>query len=79
MTSLTLTATGGQGGWGGADASGNPPDGGYQGQVTGTIPVTPGDYLTIAVGSGADEPIDTGCTGGQRRVLSGRRRRRGAR
>ncbi|MGO8826497.1 MAG: fibronectin type III domain-containing protein [Acidimicrobiales bacterium] len=64
VTSLTLTATGGQGGWGGADASGNPPDGGYQGQVTGTIPVTPGDYLTIAVGSGADEPIDTGCTRG---------------
>ena len=79
VTSLTLTATGGQGGWGGADASGNPPDGGYQGQVTGTIAVTPGDYLTIAVGSGADEPIDTGCTTRQRRVLSGRRRRRGAR
>ena len=25
VTSLTITATGGQGGWGGADASGNPP------------------------------------------------------
>ncbi|MGA2520345.1 MAG: fibronectin type III domain-containing protein [Acidimicrobiales bacterium] len=64
VTSLTITATGGQGGWGGADASGNPPAGGYQGQVSGTIAVTPGDYLTIGVGSGADEPFTTACTGG---------------
>ncbi len=64
VTSLTITATGGQGGWGGADASGNPPPGGYQGQVSGTISVTPGDYLTIATGAGADEPYYTGCTGG---------------
>ena len=35
VTSLTITATGGQGGWGGADASGNPPPGGYQGEVSG--------------------------------------------
>ncbi|MGA2835658.1 MAG: putative Ig domain-containing protein [Acidimicrobiales bacterium] len=65
VTSLTITATGGQGGWGGADSSGNPPPGGYQGQVSGTIPVTPGDYLTIGVGAGADEPYYTGCTKGQ--------------
>jgi titin len=65
VTSLTITATGGQGGWGGADASGNPPAGGYQGQVSGTISVTPGDYLTLGVGAGADEPYNTGCTGGQ--------------
>jgi titin len=65
VTSLTITATGGQGGWGGADSSGNPPAGGYQGQVSGTISVTPGDYLTIGVGAGADEPIDTGCTAGR--------------
>ena len=37
VTSLNLTMTGGQGGWGGADSSGPPPAGGYQGQVTGTI------------------------------------------
>ncbi|MGA2304552.1 MAG: fibronectin type III domain-containing protein [Acidimicrobiales bacterium] len=65
VTSLTITATGGQGGWGGADSSGNPPAGGYQGQVSGTISVTPGDYLTIGVGAGADEPVDTGCTAGR--------------
>ena len=65
VTSLTVTATGGQGGWGGADNSGNPPAGGYQGEVSGTIPVTPGDYLTIGVGAGADEPFYTGCTKGQ--------------
>ena len=65
VTSLTITATGGQGSWGGADASGRPPTGGYQGQVTGTIAVTPGEYLTIAVGSGGDESVDPACTGGQ--------------
>jgi titin len=65
VTSLTITATGGQGGWGGADSAGNPPAGGYQGQVSGTISVTPGDYLTIGVGAGADEPYDTACTGGR--------------
>ncbi|MGD0882481.1 MAG: putative Ig domain-containing protein [Acidimicrobiales bacterium] len=65
VTSLTITATGGQGGWGGADSSGNPPPGGYQGQVSGTIPVTPGDYLTIGVGAGADEPYYTACTKGK--------------
>ncbi len=65
VTSLTITATGGQGGWGGADSSGNPPPGGYQGQVSGTISVDPGDYLTIGVGAGADEPDDTGCTAGR--------------
>jgi Fibronectin type III domain/Putative Ig domain len=65
VTSLTITATGGQGGWGGADSAGSPPAGGYQGQVSGTISVTPGDYLTIGVGAGADEPFNTACTGGR--------------
>jgi titin len=65
VTSLTITAIGGQGSWGGADSSGNPPAGGYQGNVSGTISVTPGDYLTIGVGAGADEPHYTACTGGQ--------------
>jgi titin len=64
VSSLTVTATGGQGSWGGADSSGRPLDGGYQGEVTGTMSVTPGDYLTIGVGSGGDEPIDTVCTKG---------------
>jgi hypothetical protein len=65
VTSLTITATGGQGGWGGADSSGSPPAGGYQGQVSGTISVAPGDYLTIGVGAGADEPYNTACTAGR--------------
>jgi hypothetical protein len=64
VTSLTITATGGQGSWGGTDASGSPPAGGYQGVVHGSISVTPGQYLTIAVGAGADEPYVTDCVGG---------------
>ncbi len=66
VTSLTITAVGGQGSWGGNDSSGRPPAGGYQGQVTGTMSVTPGQYLTIAVGSGGDQsPNAPNCTAGQ--------------
>jgi hypothetical protein len=64
VTSITLTLAGGQGSQGGADSAGRPPAGGYQGVVSGTISVTPGEYITIGVGAGADEPLDTACTAG---------------
>jgi titin len=64
VTSLTITAMGAQGSLGGADSAGRPPNGGYQGEVTGTMSVTPGDYLTFGVGSGGDETIDPACTKG---------------
>ncbi len=51
VTSLTVTMRGGQGGRGGVDHP-TPNFGGYQGVVTGTIPVTPGQVLTIGVGGG---------------------------
>jgi hypothetical protein len=52
ITQLTLTLAGGEGGRGGTDSAGPSPEGGYQGVVTGTISVTPGQVLTIAVGQG---------------------------
>jgi hypothetical protein len=52
ITQLTLTVQGAEGGRGGNDSAGRPPTGGYQGVVTGTISVTPGQVLTMAVGSG---------------------------
>jgi hypothetical protein len=52
ITALTVTITGGEGGNGGADATPAPPTGGYRGVVTGTVAVTPGQVLTIGVGSG---------------------------
>jgi hypothetical protein len=52
VTQLTLTAQGAQGGRGGPDAAGLPPVGGYLGVVSGTVSVTPGQVLTIAVGQG---------------------------
>ena len=52
ITQLTLQLTGGEGGRGGDDSVGPSPAGGYQGVVTGTISVTPGQVLTIAVGQG---------------------------
>ncbi|HZV27676.1 MAG TPA: fibronectin type III domain-containing protein, partial [Acidothermaceae bacterium] len=52
VTALTLRTVGAEGGRGGSDAGGVPPTGGYQGVVTGTLSVVPGDVLTIAVGHG---------------------------
>ncbi len=52
ITSLNLTVVGAEGGLGGRDSAGFPPPGGYQGVVSGTIAVTPGQVLTIGVGSG---------------------------
>src|SRR5665213_302224 len=65
VTELTLTVTGAEGGEGGRDASGTAPPGGYQGAVTGTISVTPGEVLTIGVGEGgADSPDWNACSTG---------------
>jgi len=52
VTSMTVTLKGGQGGLGGGDSQGSPMPGGYQGVVTGVVSVTPGDMITVAVGSG---------------------------
>ncbi len=52
VTQLTLSMTGAQGGLGGVDSIGFPAAGGYAGLITGTIAVTPGQVLTIAVGQG---------------------------
>ncbi|HZV25778.1 MAG TPA: fibronectin type III domain-containing protein, partial [Acidothermaceae bacterium] len=52
ITAITVTLAGGEGGQGGADAAGPSPAGGYQGVVTGTMTVTPGQVLMIGVGQG---------------------------
>ena len=52
VTQLSTVITGAEGGRGGRDSQGEPIPGGYKGQVTGTIAVTPGQVLTIAVGGG---------------------------
>jgi hypothetical protein len=52
VSQLTLSMLGAEGGRGGADAAGPSPAGGYQGVVSGTMAVTPGQVLTIAVGQG---------------------------
>ncbi|MGC2484737.1 MAG: fibronectin type III domain-containing protein [Acidimicrobiales bacterium] len=65
VTQLTLNAVGAEGGRGGRDSSGRPPLGGYQGDVEGTIDVTPGEVLSIAVGHGGeDSPVAESCVGG---------------
>ena len=52
VSAITVTLKGGQGGRGGYDSQGAPIPGGYQGVVTGVIAVTPGEVITVAVGSG---------------------------
>lgn len=52
VTQLTVTIAGAEGGRGGRDWPSDAWPGGYRGVVTGTISVTPGDVLTIGVGSG---------------------------
>ena len=65
VTSLTIDMKGGEGAWGGIDSSGRPAHGGYLGEVSGTIAVTPGQVLTIAPGSGAqDSSKAPNCTSG---------------
>jgi titin len=64
VAQLTLTITGGEGGRGGTDASGRPPLGGYQGVVSGTISVAPGQTLTIGVGQAGQEPGNPACIAG---------------
>lgn len=65
VSEITITIKGGEGGWGGYDSVGRPPQGGYRGLVSGTIQVTPGDILTIAVGQGgADSSVAPNCSAG---------------
>lgn len=65
VTSITLSATGAEGGRGGRDAAGTAPPGGYPGVVSGTFSVTPGQVLTVAVGQGgADSPVWDSCSTG---------------
>jgi DNA-binding beta-propeller fold protein YncE/outer membrane protein OmpA-like peptidoglycan-associated protein len=65
VTQLTLNVTGAEGARGGRDSAGRPPVGGYQGDVTGTIAVTPGEVLSVAVGhGGVDSLVAESCIGG---------------
>lgn len=52
VSSLTVTLNGGQGGRGGGDSQGQPTPGGYRGVVSGTIDVTGGQEILVAVGGG---------------------------
>ncbi len=59
VSTLTVTLNGGQGGRGGGDSQGSPTPGGYRGVVTGTIDVTPGQVLTLAVGGGGGTGVSS--------------------
>jgi len=56
---ISVAMYGGQGGRGGGDSQGSPIPGGYRGVVTGTIPVMPGDVVTVAVGGGGGTGVSS--------------------
>lgn len=65
VTSVDIALVGGEGARGGQDSAGLPPAGNYKGTVTGTVAVTPGAVITVAVGGGAtNSPRYTSCSAG---------------
>lgn len=56
ITELTISMLGATGGMGGTDVTA-PTPGGYQGKVTGTIAVTPGQVISVAVGKTGTQGI----------------------
>ena len=65
VTSLRVTLTGAKGGRGANDGIGTGGGGGNGGRVTGTLPVTPGETLTLYLGgAGADGAYASGTGGG---------------
>ena len=68
VTQLGVTLIGGEGGRGGRDGVFGEP-GGYKGQVTGTIAVTPGQVLSMSVGGGG--AAGASCSNSQTRAAGG--------
>jgi outer membrane protein OmpA-like peptidoglycan-associated protein len=65
VTQMTITIVGGEGGRGGNDSNGRPAPGGYKGVVSGTVPVTPGNLVSVAVGGGGlDSVVAPNCSAG---------------
>ncbi|MBX9717977.1 MAG: fibronectin type III domain-containing protein, partial [Microbacteriaceae bacterium] len=68
VTQLGVTLSGAEGGRGGRDGVFGEP-GGYKGQVTGTIAVTPGQVLSMSVGGGG--AAGASCSNSQTRASGG--------
>ncbi len=66
VTEITVTVTGAEGGTGGSDYGVRPAKQGYRGVVTGTMSVTPGHVISVAVGERGSDPQSgyEGCQAG---------------
>lgn len=64
VTSLRVTLTGAKGGRGANDGIGTGGGGGNAGRVTGTLPVTPGETLTLYLGGAGADGVNASGTGG---------------
>ena len=64
VTSLRVNLTGAKGGRGADDGIGTGGAGGNAGHVTGTLPVTPGETLTLYIGGAGADGTRAGGTGG---------------
>jgi outer membrane protein OmpA-like peptidoglycan-associated protein len=64
VSEITINVAGGEGGQGGNDSPGRPPREGYKGVVSGTVPVSAGQVISVAVGARGVKPDITTGTGG---------------
>jgi len=56
VSEITISLAGGEGGQGGNDSPGRAPLAGYKGVVTGTVPVSAGQIISVAVGARGAKP-----------------------
>ena len=63
VSEITISLAGGEGGQGGDDSPGRAPREGYKGVVTGTVPVSAGQIISVAVGARGVKPDVTTGTG----------------
>ena len=64
VSEITITVAGGESGRGGSDYGTRPAKEGFKGVVTGTVPVSAGQVISVAVGEAGNDSSRTGCSGG---------------
>jgi len=64
VSEITITVAGGESGRGGSDFGTRPAKEGFKGVVTGTVPVSAGQVVSVAVGEAGNDSSKTGCSAG---------------
>lgn len=64
VSEISITLSGGESGRGGSDYGTRPAMQGFKGVVTGTVPVSAGQVISVAVGEAGNDSSRTGCSAG---------------